>query len=351
MRSAPQTFARKEEAERYLTLVEAQLMRGEWMDAQKAKVTIEEYGRQWITQRPNLRPRTSQLYTWIFNRHIVPYLGKVSVGSLTAPMVRNWRSRLLDEGVSVGQAAKAYRLLRAVLNTAVREDELIRANPCRIPGADQERSLERPTLTPPQVFALAARVPDRYRALLLVATFASLRWGEVTALRRSDVDLPVGTVRVREAFSEQRGIGLVLGPPKSRAGVRTVALPPTVLPDLQKHVDSFVGQNHDSFVFTTPSGKPIWRGNFNKLVDWRRITAEVGAPGLHFHDLRHTGNVFASRTGANLRDLMTRMGHDSPRAALIYLHANPDADRAIAEAVGNHLNSVIGDLNDRAEKE
>jgi integrase len=57
------------------------------------------------------------------------------------------------------------------------------------------------------------------------------------------------------------------------------------------------------------------------------------APGLHFHDLRHTGNVLAARTGASLRDLMQRMGHDSPAAALIYQHAISGADRAIADAV------------------
>jgi integrase len=50
--------------------------------------------------------------------------------------------------------------------------------------------------------------------------------------------------------------------------------------------------------------------------------AAIGAPGLHFHDLRHTGNTLASRApGASLRDVMARMGHDSPRAALIYQHA------------------------------
>jgi integrase len=62
------------------------------------------------------------------------------------------------------------------------------------------------------------------------------------------------------------------------------------------------------------------------------VTA-IGVPGLHLHDLRHTGNTLASRTGASLRDLMARMGHDNPRAALIYQHASAEADQAIAKAV------------------
>lgn len=76
-------------------------------------------------------------------------------------MVRESRARLLTNGVSVTMAAKAYRLLRAVLMTAVREDEIIRVNPCRIPGADREAPAERPTLTVDQVFALVEYIPAR----------------------------------------------------------------------------------------------------------------------------------------------------------------------------------------------
>ena len=82
-------------------------------------------------------------------------------------------------------AAKAYRLLRAVLNTAVDEDRILARNPCRIRGADQENAAERPVLTVAQVFELADAMPHRrLRVLILVTAFASLRWGEVTALRR-----------------------------------------------------------------------------------------------------------------------------------------------------------------------
>jgi integrase len=66
---------------------------------------------------------------------------------------------------------------------------------------------------------------------------------------------------------------------------------------------------------------------------WSTAVAATGVPGLHFHDLRHTGNTIAARTGASTKELMARMGHDSSQAALIYQHATAEADRAIAEAV------------------
>ncbi|WP_440099898.1 hypothetical protein [Streptosporangium sp. H16] len=54
-------------------------------------------------------------------------------------------------------------------------------------------------------------------------------------------------------------------------------------------------------------------------------------------DLRHAGNTLAASTGASLKELMSRMGHSSTRAALIYQHASQDRDKAIAEALGKAL--------------
>lgn len=89
---------------------------------------------------------------------------------------------------------KAYRLLRGILNTAV-EDELIKRNPCRIKNAGVERPEERPVLAVAEVFRLASAVPPRFRALVLLAMFGSLRWGEPAALRRCHLDLDARTVR------------------------------------------------------------------------------------------------------------------------------------------------------------
>jgi integrase len=74
-----------------------------------------------------------------------------------------------------------------ILTTAVDEDKILQRNPCRVRGADKENPAERPILTIPQVFDLAGRMPERFRALVLLAAFASLRWGEVSALRRCDI--------------------------------------------------------------------------------------------------------------------------------------------------------------------
>ena len=210
-----------------------------------------------------------------------------------------------------------------------------------------EKPAERPVLTIRQVQALCMAVPPRFSAFIAVTTFASLRWGEVTALRRQDVNLDQATVTIRQAFVERSTGALELGPPKSRASLRTVALPSPVVAMLSSHLDAYVPAGGDGLVFTGPSGRPLRRSNFNKLIDWKRIVAELGVPQLHLHDLRHTGNTLAAGTpGTSTRDLMERMGHDTMRAALIYQHTSQDADRRIADALGQRLGAEEQSNND-----
>ncbi|OLT03449.1 hypothetical protein BJF90_25340 [Pseudonocardia sp. CNS-004] len=117
----------------------------------------------------------------------------MSVGEISPATVRGWRTDLLDSGISRNRAAKVYRLLRAIMNTA-KDDELIRKNPCRIKGADKETETSRPVASVPQVYALADAAPRRFRVLVLLGAFTSLRWGELVNLRRCDVDTTAGVV-------------------------------------------------------------------------------------------------------------------------------------------------------------
>ena len=96
----------------------------------------------------------------------------------------------------------------------------------------------------------------RYRALVLLATFASLRWGEATALRRCDVDLQSPSVRIRAANVERSTGEMVLGPPKSRAGRRFVGIPDVIIPALREHLAAFVKDEPGGLVFPGPDGRP-----------------------------------------------------------------------------------------------
>lgn len=327
-RVVTRSFRRRVDANAYASTVEADKLRGLAVDPRHARVTVAEWCRSWLEQRTDLRPTTRRLSRQLVENHIIPTFGKTELGRLEPSAIRTWHARLLAEHPAT--AARAYQVLRTSLNTAV-EDGILATNPCKVRGAGQGRPAERPVASLAEVEALAGAVDTRWRAMVELAYWCSLRLGELRALRRSDVDLLHRWITVREQVVDVAG-SLSLGPPKTDAGRRRVAIPPHVLPVIEDHLDSFVGPAADAYVFTGPSGAaPL------PSVTWRRAwtaaRADTGLAHLRFHDLRHAGNTLAATTGASTKELMARMGHASPRAALIYQHATSDRDQAIAAAL------------------
>ncbi len=237
-RPAPSTFASKTEAERWLVRTEAEIHDDRWQDPDLGRVLFREYAFAWLAERPNLRPNTMQVYRYVLTKHLIPTFGNRAVAGIREAHVRRWRHELLEAGASASSVAKAYRLLKAILNTAV-DDTIIARNPCRIRGAASDRSPERPILTLRQVLDLAEAIGARYRALVLLAVFGSLRCSELAALRRSDVDLDSRTVRVERSLSEVPGGGYLFGPPKSEAGRRVIAIPAAIESAMRHHLAAF----------------------------------------------------------------------------------------------------------------
>jgi hypothetical protein len=122
----------------------------------------------------------------------------------------------------------------------------------------------------------------------------------------------------------------------TRAGRRVVGIPKSIVPALEQHLSKFVGPEPGALVFCGPSGVPLRRSNFGKMSGWPHAVRSIGAEGLHVHDLRHTGNTFGAAGGTGIKDRMARMGHDSERAALIYLRAR-GADKIITDNFDAHV--------------
>lgn len=339
------TFGSKADAEQALAKAVADQSRGRWVRPDAGGVLLEEYARQWVASRLGrngapLRPRVRELYEGQLRLHILPTLGRVPLGRLRPATIRTWYAALVDGGPGASTAAKCYRLLHAILNTAV-EDGVLATNPCSIRGAGAEKAAERKLPTLDQVFELADLVKPRYRALVLAAAFSGLRRGELFGLRREHVDVEYGTVTV-EAQRQQLANGQhVIGPPKSDAGVRTVALPPEVVAVLEDHLDRFVGPQPSAWVFTGDKGSPLREAVWQQ--EWAKARAKVGLPDLHFHDLRHVAATLAAETGAGVKEIMYRIGHSSPQAALRYQHATQRRDRSIADGISKLINRDRGD--------
>jgi integrase len=328
---APTTFATETEADQFLTMVEADLRRGTWFDTTIGNIRLQVYAPQWIAERPvELQPRTLEIYDGLLRNHIYPTFGRTYLSRITSAAVRTWHASLRDKGVGTVTVAKAYRLLKGILNTAV-EHELIAKNPCRLRYAGVERTPERKPPSIDEVALIADAIEPRYRLLVVLGAWSELRWGELAALSRQRIDRLHGVIHVVESMVQLGGGKRFIGPPKSAAGRRTVAVPPHVWPEIEAHLATYVGPEPTALVFTKASGVSLDRTNFHTM--WRRATVASGVPDYHFHDLRHLAATLAAVSGATTRELMHRMGHSSMRAALIYQHATEDRDLAIAEAM------------------
>ena len=207
------------------------------------------------------------------------------------PAVRQWHSRLPGSTVP----AKAYRLLRAMMATAV-EDELILREPVPGEGRRCGAAPERPLPTGDEVWQLADAIDDRFRALVLVAVVRRAAVGRAGRAAPTRLDLDERVVHVARQLVEDDG-KLIEGPTKTTAGVRAVAIPPAVIGELERHLELYVDPAARTRRCSSVEGAPLTRSNFNRV--WSGRAPQSGRPDLHLHDLRHYANTLAASAGAS----------------------------------------------------
>ena len=335
------TFATKAAANQALASIELQVASGAWVDPAGREQTLESYATAWLSTR-NLRPRTRESYEDQLRLRILPRLGRTALGKITPAEVRAWHSVLVAQVDAAGKGHRAvsasYRVLRAIMNTAVQDEILVR-NPCTIRGASVDRPSQRPIVGEREVWALAEAVTPLYRAVVWTAAATALRSAELGGLRRRDVDLEAGIIYVTRTYVEPARGPAYLGPPKSDAGIRQVILPAVIIDLLREHIDRYAQPGPDGLVFVSDKGEPFSRHNRKW---WRAAVREAGLPsGTRLHDLRHAGLTMAAQSGATLRELMSLAGHSSPRAALLYQHAATERAAMVAAAVSERLTKPV----------
>ncbi len=275
-----------------------------------------------------LRPKTRELYSYLLEHHILPPLGEAPLTAITAGTIRDWNADLRSGRIGTTTAAKAYRLLRQILQGAV-DDRLIARNPCQIKGASVETSKQRTIPSVEDVFALADAIDPRFRAMVLLAAFAGLRRGECLGLTRRHLDLSAAppTVTVEQSRVQTDSAGFILQPPKTDAGARTVAISQHLTRELESHLTTYARTDPSAFLFEAEMpGKRSFRRSWELATAATRIECT-------FHDLRHLAGTLNAAAGATLKESMSRMGHTSPDAALRYQHAVAERDTAIAGAI------------------
>jgi integrase len=331
---AATTFSTRMDAEGWLSQERRKIELETWTPpAQRAAevkaklITVGEYATKWVDDR-NVKPRTRSAYRDILRLHIEPRLGKVALKNLTAEAVRAWYSSLGTEHPR--RNSHAYGLLHAVCATAV-QDGLLPATPCNISRAmNPARQRDPIILSVPEVAALAHAIsPARLRCLILLAAWCGVRWGEVSELRRKDVGEGCEILSVSRAVTRRDGIYRV-DTPKSGKG-RNVVIPPHIRDDLREHLATDVLAGPESLLFPAARG-----GHMNDRVFSREYFADalkvIGRSGVRVHDLRHFAGTQTARVG-NLVETMSRLGHSTVKASLIYQGLVTGRDAAIADAL------------------
>jgi len=330
-----QTFEKKAEADAFVTSLKAAKQAGRTIDLRRGERLFGSYADEWIETRlvrgEPLSPATKQGYRALMRRHLLPAFGQTRLNQINKDRVRKWHNTLAAK--QPDQAAKAYRLLRAILMTAA-DDDLIAENPCRIKGAGEENAAERPMLETETVMKLAEAIEPRLRAMVLIAGFRTMRTGELLGLQRRDVDLLHTTIRVERQTQEVVGGRIVRDATKSQAGTRTLALPPFLADILDEHLRLYVGPEPGAWLFTRATGRPLRRQDLSHA--WQDACKAVGVTpwsqeartGVRFYDLRHhAGTISAQDPNVTLKELMTMMGHSTTVAAMRYQHATEERDR------------------------
>lgn len=331
--NAPTTFTTKTDADAWLSIQRAALETGQWR-GKTDDTTVGQYAESWA-RALNVAPRTRYNYEASIRRWILPTFGAIPMREVTPAAVRRWVATFPDSKPAA--RAQAYNVLGRLFRDAV-DDGILATTPVRVRGASEySTAREGHALTPAEVAQIAAKMPERERLSVTLAAYCALRPGEALALRRRDIDLDGGVVRVRATASAKIGGSDDVGPTKTPGSVRDVHYPSPLSKVIDAHLDEHAAPGAAGFLFpsaqdpTRPIPYRTWAAHFTTAVK------AAGLEDVKPHDLRHSGATLAAGTGATVRELMQRLGHTSPTVAMRYQHAAKERDRAIADRLGEAL--------------
>jgi integrase len=340
------TFDSKDGAVAWLAARRAEIQLNVWAPemversvAKKAVPTFEDYAQRWLSNRKTkgeaLRPTTRDHYRYLLDGTLNPVFGAMPIDEITVDDVNDWY-----ESVGPGRASQkshAYSLLRTILGTAAstRPKPLIPFNPAHIRGAGNVKPAHKvKPASLQELETLVNNLPGKYRLMALLGAWCAMRFGELAELRRHDIDVQRKLIQIRRGVVRVRG-EMIVGPPKTDAGIRDVSIPPHLMPAVEAHLETFVGSSPNALVFpsSSQSSRHMQPSTLYKVFYQAREAA--GRKDLRWHDLRHTGAVLAAQTGATLAELMGRLGHTTPGAAMRYQHVAADRDAEIARRLSD----------------
>jgi integrase len=377
-------FKSKREAERWVTRMDSDVLRGAYADPRKGErlfsIVADELRGVWDAK--GLEPKTRAGYEAILSRWLTGDADPLRPGrpsrfrdTKVATVTTATVQEFIREVAAV-RAPNTVRRIYGVINAVMRlaaQRGYVATNPCEaVELPSKKRAGVRRShlyLEGVELRKLAEALPDPWKVPVYVAGSCGLRAGELWALRRRDIDLLHGELIVRYALKEVHSKaladddkGLIVGPPKSAASRRRLAIASGLAPMLAavlgapgvrgpegyavaREVNedranlawSDDGSDPDRLLFVTTSGYPVRHNQFFKRVYKPAVRAALPARlhGLRFHDLRHTCAALSLAANPNLTLVKERLGHENIATTIdLYGKRVPSVDAALADAVG-----------------
>ena len=343
-RQRSRTFSRKREAADYAATVEADKLRGSYVDRNAGRETFRTYAERWLAAQL-FAPGTRAVVRSRLTNHVYPVLGAKALGSIRASTVQAWAKSL--SGLAPTTQHGVYGHVQAVLSAAV-DDQLIARNPCKASSVSRPRKRS-PKIDPwprERIAPLRAALPGRYAVVVPIGAGLGLRQGEIFGLAVEDIDFLRREVTIRRqvAIADSR---LVFAPPKYNKE-RVVPLAPAVGDALAAHLS-----RHPALTYTLPwierDGKgvtaqlicstrehrPINRNYFNSV--WRRALTSIGVEPTRqtgCHALRHFFASVLLDAGESIKVVSEYLGHADPGFTLrTYTHLMPDSRARSVRAI------------------
>ncbi|MFI2346895.1 tyrosine-type recombinase/integrase [Streptomyces sp. NPDC019443] len=334
-------------AEQWLTQIESDMSRGQYIDPQGGRLTVRQHAQRWLaslTMDPGTFVGTEQR----IRLHVLPYLGSRTLGSLRPTHIREWLRKLQDGGVAPAYQRVIFANLGTMLTAAV-DDRLIPDNPCRsssvrAPKLDLRRIVPWPR---ERVLAVRSALPEQYRPMVDLAGGCGMRQGEVLGLAVDDVDFVDGLVHVARQVKLIRNRPVFALPKGGKT--RTVPLPESVARSLEEHITQHpptavtlpwrmvdASPVTATMLFYRDRERPVNRNDFNRHA-WRPALDAAGIPygrenGMHA--LRHFYASVLLDAGESVKAVSEYLGHHDPGFTLrTYTHLMPSSEKRTREAV------------------
>lgn len=297
---------------------EHKLRSGNWVDPNLAEMTLGDFVEVWRNSKVNIRGKTWAGYNSALNKHISRIFDKKLI-HLSSSDIKNWIGDLVDDGVQPAAVNHAFRLLRSILNEALHEDKIVK-NPATRINLPTIVSKEKRALDEQEFERLYNSIDPRFKLLILFAKETGARFGELTALKVSDVNPLQKQVTIQRAISSDATGRRIEGATKT-GKARTITIKDELMPHLERIL---TGKSKDSYLFTGVNGiEPLNYGWFRKDI-WTPAVSKADLEGFTFHGLRHTCASTLIRKGTPINTVSFILGHSSTKMTLdVYGHLYP----------------------------